>query len=86
LPPSIAVEDEPDTPDLTTVDVQREAASSAVSDMETISGPVQKAASTINDAGNPVNLMDSLSSTLKSLEKFNSLVEKIATVGYHAMH
>ena len=74
--------DEPDTLDLTTVDTEREAASGAVSDMEVLSGPVQEAVSTINNAGNPINLMDSFSSTL---EIFNSIVEKIATVRYHAM-
>ena len=45
--------------------------------MEVLSGPVQEAVSTINNAGNPIDLMDSLSSTLKFLEKFNSIVEKI---------
>jgi len=86
--PSIAVEPthvEPDTPDLTTVDVERETAGGAVSDMETISGAVQKATSTIDDAGNSINLMDSFSSTRKSLEIFNPIVEKLATVQCHAM-
>jgi len=60
--------DEPDTLDLTTVDTEREAASGAVSDMEVLSGPVQEAVSTINNAGNPINLMDSLSSTLGKIQ------------------
>jgi len=67
------------------VDAERETASGAVSEMETISGPVQRVASTINDADNPINVMDSFSSDLKSLENFNSVVEKLATVRYHAM-
>ena len=45
MPPSVAVEPTHDT--LTTVDTEREIAGGAVSEMETISGPVQRVASTI---------------------------------------
>jgi hypothetical protein len=65
------------------VDAEREAASGAVSSMKAIHGPVQEAAARIDESGNPINFMDSLSSTLKSLEKFNSVVDTIAMVRNH---
>jgi hypothetical protein len=62
------------------VDAEREAATGAVSSMTTIYNPVQDAAAKIDKAENPIKSLDALSSTLKSLEKFNSVVDKIATV------
>jgi hypothetical protein len=48
--------------------------------MNTLSGPLEVATSKINDADDPINLMDSVSSFLKSLERFNSIVDEIAEV------
>jgi len=45
-----------------------------------LSEPLEKATSTISEAGNPINLMDSVSSFLKYLEMFNSIVDAIAEV------
>jgi len=71
---------------ISTVDAERDAASGAVSGMKTIHGRVQDAAARIKETDDPIGFMDSLSSILESLERFNSLVDKIATVGNHAMH
>ena len=67
-------------PDLATVDAAREDASRAASEMRVIAAPVQGAASAINDADNPIALVDFISSFLKTLSSFNSVVDKIATV------
>jgi len=64
-------------PDLTKVDAAREAATGTILCMKTLSGSVEKAASMINEAGNPIDLIDSL---LKCLERFNSIVDNIAAV------
>jgi hypothetical protein len=53
--------------------------------MATIHGTVRNAAARIDEADNPIDFMDSLSSTLESLGKFNAVVDKIATVRIHAM-
>jgi len=66
------------------VDAEREAAGGAVSGMKTICGPVQAAAAMIDQTDKPINFI--VSSTLNSLEKFNSVVREIAMVGKHAMH
>jgi hypothetical protein len=68
------------------VDAEREATSSAISDMQIVGRPVQDTAARISKADNPINFMDSLSSTLKSLGNFNSIVDKIAMVRNFAMH
>jgi len=48
--------------------------------MKTLPESVEKAVSTIYQADNPINLMDSVLSFLKSLERFNSIVSEIAAV------
>ena len=65
---------------IVTVDAEREAASDAIYNMRTIYGPAQDTAAVINETDSPIDFMDSLSSTLESLEKFNSVVDKIAAV------
>ena len=67
-------------PDLAKVDAAREASTSAILTMKTLSGSVEKGASTINQVDNPINLIDSVSSFLKSLERFNCIVDNIAAV------
>jgi len=59
--------------DLATVDAERKAANAAIVKM-TLSGPFEKATSTITQADNPVSLF------LESLEKFKSIVDGIAEV------
>jgi len=72
--------DQINAPDLATVDAAREDANKAASEMRIIAAPVQSAASAINDADNPIALLDFISSFLKTLSSFNSVVDKIATV------
>ena len=72
--------DPKNAPDLAIVDVAREDANLAASEMRVIATPVQSAASAINDADNPIALVDFISSFLKTLRSFNSVVDKIATV------
>jgi len=67
--------DELDAPDLVTVDAACEDASKAASEMRVIAAPVQSAALAINNADNSISLF------LKTLASFNSVVDKIATVG-----
>ena len=69
-------------PDLAKVDAARETATGATLDMKTLSGSlaVENVASTINQAANPIELTDPISSFLKSLEKFTSIVDNIAAV------
>jgi hypothetical protein len=62
------------------VDAERKAASAAIGKMNTLSGPLENTTSAISEAGNPINLMDSISSFLKFLERFNSIVDGIAEV------
>jgi hypothetical protein len=62
------------------VEAERKAATRAVDKMNTYSGPSEKVTSTISQADNPINLVDSVSSFLKSLERFNSIVDGIAEV------
>ena len=67
-------------PDLATVDAAHEDASRAASGMRVIATPVQSAASAISIADNPIPLVDFISSFLKTLNSFKSVVDKIATV------
>jgi len=48
--------------------------------MSTVATPVQIAASTVSDTDSPISLVDWISSFLKTLEKFDGIVDKIATV------
>jgi hypothetical protein len=69
--------------DFATVRVPREleAATGAISKMKVIAVPGQDVASNINNAGNPITLIDSqVSSLLNTLSKFNNVVTNIATV------
>jgi len=61
------------------VDAERNAANTAIDKMNTLSGPLEVTMSKISDA-DPINLMDSVSSFLTSLERFNSIVDEIAEV------
>ena len=74
--------DELNTPDVTTLDParEREATKKANSDMSAVSAPIQRAASALSGTDNPIALVDWISSFLKTLEKFNDVVDKIATV------
>ena len=72
--------DQINAPDRATVDAARKDASRAASEMKVIAAPVRSAASAINDADNPIALVDFISSFLKTLRSFNSVVDKIATV------
>jgi hypothetical protein len=67
-------------PDLATVDAAHAAASVALSEMRVIAVPVQSVTSAISNADNPIDLVDFISSFLKTLSKFNDIVDKIATV------
>lgn len=62
------------------MDAEREAARGAIDKMSTLSRPFDKATSTIGQADNPIDLMDSVSSFLTFLERFNSIVDGIAEV------
>ena len=57
-----------------------EAAEKASSGMSTVVAPLQSMASVVNDTGDPISLVDGISSFLQTLEKFNGIVDKIATV------
>jgi hypothetical protein len=61
------------------VDAERNAANTAIDKMNPLSGPLELTMSKISYA-DPINLMDSVSSFLTSLEKFNSIVDEIAEV------
>jgi len=76
--------DQLDTPDLTTVDAAREleAAEKANSDVNTVTVPIQSVASALSGTDNPIPLVNWISSFLKTLEKFNGVVDKIATVSF----
>ena len=80
LPHKETPSDPNNAPDLATVDVAREDANRAAVEMRGIAAPVQSAASAINDTDNPIALVDFISSFLKTLSSFNSVVDKIATV------
>jgi len=71
--------DQLDTPDVTTADAAREAAKKALSEMSIVTAPVQSTASTIS-GGDPISLVDWISSFLETLEKFHAVVDKIAMV------
>jgi len=71
------VRNQPDVPDLATVNAERQAATGSINKMVTLSRPLERATSTISEAD---NLMNSVSSFLKSLEKFNSVVNDIVEV------
>jgi len=72
--------------DIPTVDAERETASDVISGMKTVGRRVDDTAAGISKADNPIAFVDSLSSTLKSLGKFNSIVDKIAMVRNYAIH
>ena len=67
-------------PDPATVGAALETASGAVSEMETPAGKIKTVASTISNVDDPIALVDSVSSILKTLSRFNNLVDKMATV------
>jgi hypothetical protein len=75
--------------DLSTVHVARglEAASGAISEMKSIAvGDRVVLASEINNANNPITLIDSqISLFLKTLSNFNNVVSNIATVCYNTI-
>lgn len=48
--------------------------------MRIVAMPVQGVVSAVNNANNPIDLVDWISSFLKMLSKFNSIVGEIATV------
>jgi hypothetical protein len=72
--------DQISAPDHATVDAAREDADRAASAMRVIGTPVQSATSAVNNADNPIPLVDFISNFLKTLSSFNSVVDKIATV------
>jgi len=53
--------------------------------MRTVAAPIQSVASALNGTDNPIALVDWISSFLKALEKFNGVVDKIATVSTYAL-
>ena len=68
--------DQINAPGLATVDAAREDATRAASDMRVIAAPVQSAASATGNMA----LVDLISTFLKTLSSFNTIVDKIATV------
>ncbi|KAG0698973.1 hypothetical protein DFH29DRAFT_1070912, partial [Suillus ampliporus] len=74
-------------PDSKEVDAARLLASQGVSGLEDVSGAVKTVASGINnaaDAGDTVTAVDNVASLLSALEKFNSIVDKIAEIHPYA--
>ena len=57
-----------------------EVAKKAHSRMSTVATPIQNVASAVGGTDNPIALVDWISSFLETLEKFNAVVDKIATV------
>jgi len=57
-----------------------EATKQATSSMSTVAAPIQSVASAVSGTDNPIALVDWISSFLKTLEKFNGVVDEIATV------
>ena len=47
--------------------------------MSTIAAPIQTVASSLSGTDNPIVLVDWISSFIKTLEKFNGVVDKIST-------
>ena len=68
------------TPDVATVNAARESAKNAISEMSFVAAPVQSMASVVGGTDNPMGVVDRISSFLTTLEKFNAVVDKIATV------
>ena len=66
-----------------TVDAAREleATKKALFGIDIVAGPVQTAPSVVSGTDNPIDLVDWISSFIQTLEKFNNVVDKIATVG-----
>jgi len=60
--------------------VEFEVAEKAKSEMGTVAASIQSVASALSGTDNPVALFDWFFSFLKTLEKFNGVVDKIATV------
>lgn len=73
---------QPKVADLATVDAARDNASTGVFQMTVIAAPVQGGAAAMSNADKTMDLLDFKSSFLKTLSKFNSLVDKIAAVWY----
>ncbi|PPQ93483.1 hypothetical protein CVT25_008477, partial [Psilocybe cyanescens] len=69
---------QPKVADLATVDAARDNASTGVFQMTVIAAPVQGGAAAMSNADKTMDLLDFKSSFLKTLSKFNSLVDKIA--------
>ncbi|KAG5636802.1 hypothetical protein H0H81_006824 [Sphagnurus paluster] len=63
-----------------TVDAARAAATTAVSSMKTLTSPLQGVVSAIDSASDAMPLVDLVSSLLKKLNKFNEIVDEIATI------
>ena len=66
--------------DFATMDMACEDASRAASEMRVIAALVQSVASAISNMDNPIGHANSISSFLKMLSLFNSIVDKIATM------
>jgi len=64
------------------VDAAREleATKKATSEMKTLAAPLENMASGVSGTDNPIAIVDGISSFLETLKKFNSVVDKIATV------
>ena len=48
--------------------------------MGSVAAPLQSMASAVSGTDNPISLVDWISSLLKTLKKFNGVVDKMATV------
>ncbi|PPQ90302.1 hypothetical protein CVT25_013271 [Psilocybe cyanescens] len=68
-----------EAPGFAMVDTARDNASMGISEMRGITAPVQGGAAAISNADTPIDLLGFTSSFLKTLSKFNSVVDKIAT-------
>ena len=67
-------------PNQAKVGAELEQAREDVTNMKSIGGAVNTTPQDISAAGNPVAPVDSASKFLKSLDKFNSVADKIASV------
>jgi len=57
-----------------------EATNKGIFKMSTITGPIQSAASVVSNTDNLIGLVDWIASFLETLETFNGVMNKIATV------
>jgi len=71
-----------ETQDVTMIDAAREleVTKKATSEMSTLAAPLENMASEFSGTDNPIALIDGIYSFLKTLEKFNGIVDQIATV------